>query len=144
MEKTKLARQRTRAIAHLYTAVAKVDGITSLQERLQAPYYARISQRLLDVNEMGTAIKQMIEEEFRFVQSDSAFSDWTPEQHVDEALRILRNQISIGDWGAALAGLQNEEGLESVAAIDGYTIGESRMLSYIQERLRKLRTGEAD
>lgn len=129
---------RTKGEAHLYVAVAKADGIVSMKERARAPYYAQKSQDVFNVLKINKNVRENIKGIVKSVLSDPKYYEWSAEQHLDEAVSLLKMAKEAGDWGAALSVHKNEKGLLEVAFLDGYILKESRFLKEIEKRLKIL------
>jgi hypothetical protein len=138
MNKKQVHDLRSKGEAHLYVGVAKADGFISTKEHARAPYYAQKSQDIFNVLRINKNVREHIKEYVRSLLSDPRFRAWTAEQHLDEAVSLLKQAKDAGDWGAALTIHKNEKGLLEVAFLDGYILKESRFLKEIESRLKIL------
>lgn len=138
MDRDEAVRYRSRGEAHLYVAVAKADGKISEKERAWAPYHARKSQLVMDVLKLNSLVRERIGTDVKEILSDQAFTGWTAERHLQEAVEYLRKAKECGDWAVELAGAKNEAELLELAHIDSYVFKESRFLRTIRDRLREL------
>ncbi|MBD3343924.1 MAG: hypothetical protein GF401_02540 [Chitinivibrionales bacterium] len=130
---------RSKGIAHLYVGVAKSDGVISPNERVRVSYYAKKSQEIMDVFNMNSRVKNLLKGALSEILGDVRLRGWSAHDHLDEAVRLLVKAKKAGDWSTALSGARNEQGLESLALLDGYVFKESRFLKEIKERLKELK-----
>ncbi len=135
MNKNTESEYRSLGEAHLYIAIAKADGIITTKERVRAPYYAQKSQDVFNVLKINKNIKQTIKKHVSMVLLDKKFISWNAEQHLDEAVLLLKNAEKNGDWGVSLSFHKNENGLLEVAFLDGYIYKESKFIKEIEKRL---------
>ncbi len=136
MNRSKAIALHTEGVAHLYVGIAKVDGEVTQAERTGAPFYAQKAQRIMDVMGLGKDIQAKIREAI-----NSAYlrhRDWSPEQHLDEAISLISQAKDAGDWSTELIAARNADSLERVARIDGYIYKESKYLQEIRKRLKEI------
>ncbi|MBD3390986.1 MAG: hypothetical protein GF418_02960 [Chitinivibrionales bacterium] len=139
MNKQKAARYRSIGEAHLYVAVAKADGIISRLERERAGWRAKKSQEVLDILGVNSRVEETIRADVERLLAAPEFESWTADQHLDQAVDLLKQATKLGDWGAPLSAAKHEQGLLSVARLDGYVFKESKFLREIERRLASLR-----
>jgi hypothetical protein len=135
MKKNQGKEYRSLGEAHLYIAVAKADGIITVKERVRAPYYAQKSQDVFNILKINKKVKQTIKEHVTMVLSDPIYLSWSADQHLDEAVSLLKKAEKAGDWGVNLSFHKNEEGLMEVAFLDGYIYKESKFIKKMEKRL---------
>lgn len=123
--------------AHLYVAIAKIDGIVSQNERLFSGIYAKKAQRLYDVLKINSDIALLVQTHLRSIIDDPRYHAWTSDHHYSEAVRLFREAKAKGNWSVALASLKHEHGLLQVAMLDEYTFAESKGVKDIIKRLEK-------
>ena len=76
---------------------------------------------------MQKAIKSII--------ADAHYHDWDTDDHLDEAVTLLKQARDHGNWSVALASLKHERGLLRVAMLDEYVFAESAAVKRILRRL---------
>ncbi len=126
------------AEAHLYVGVAKADGIISQDEFAQIPYYAKKSQRFYDVMRMNKETARLIGGQIREIMLLSEYADWSADDHLDEAVTLLKRACSEGAWHARVSFQKNESGFLESAKIDGYLVKEAQFIKRMQEKLEQL------
>lgn len=138
MDKKEAVKIRSLGEAHLYIAIAKVDGIVTMKERARTPHYAQKSQDVFNVLKINKHVRSNIKKDVNKILSDPKYIKWTAQHHLDCAIAHLKKAKKLGDWGVSLSGHKNEKGLENVALLDGYILKESRFLKKIKEMLKEL------
>ncbi len=138
MNKKQVSELRSLGEAHLYVAVAKIDGIVSMKERARAPYYAQKSQDVFNILKINKNVRKNIKSHVASLLSDQHYQSWSADRHLEEAVSLLKKAKQAGDWGASLTVHKNEKGLLEVAFLDGYILKESRFLKKIERRLREI------
>ncbi len=138
MIKKQTAEQRSLGEAHLYVAIAKADGIITMNERARAPYYALKSQDVFNVLKINRNVRGSIKQHVKDLLANPECAQWPAEKHLDEAVTLLRKAKQAGDWGVGLVVHKNKKGLLEVAFLDGYILKESKFLKEIEKRLQEL------
>ena len=138
MNRKHTAHHRSLGEAHLYVAVAKADGLVSEIERRAAGHWAKKSQQLLDIFGTNQSVSNRIKDDVEGILADAQYHSWSAAQHLDKAVELLAKARDLGDWSAKLSGSRNEDGLLSLAQLDGYVIKESNFLREIKRRLSSL------
>ncbi len=138
MKKQQTAELRSQGEAHLYVAVAKADGVITMNERARAPYYAQKSQDVFNILKINKGVRGSIKKHVQELLANPACVSWSAEKHLDEAVSLLKQAKKAGDWGAGLAVHKNKKGLLKVAFLDGYILKESQFLKEIEKRLLDL------
>jgi len=123
--------------AHLYVAIAKLDGSVSQSERLFSGVHAIKAQRLYDVLKINSDIAERVKKDVISVIDDSSCHAWTSNDHYLEAIRLLREAKAQGNWSVSLASLKHDNGLLQVAMLDEYTFAESKGVKEIIKRMEK-------
>ncbi len=134
--------RRSRAEAHLYVAVLKIDGTISSREFIEASNNARQSQKNLNILNINNALESSIQEFLYEIVRNDQFRAWKWEDHLDFSLSILKELRADGDWSVSFLADKVEDGLKKVAWIDGYDLHESEAVVRIIEELRKLKNQE--
>lgn len=121
----------TLAEAHLYVGIAKADGVVSQDEYAQIPYYATKSQRFYDMMKMNKETASRIGPAIRELLCNKEIQKWNSDEHLAEAVKLLRSARDKGFWQAQVTYQKNEEGFLEAAKIGGYVIKESRFIEKI-------------
>ena len=127
--------------AHLYVAIAKIDGIVSKAERIFSGVHAVKSQRLYDVLDLNSDIALRVRNDIADILNDARFHSWTSNDHTDEAIRLLKDAGSLGNWSVSLTPLKHEHYLLQVAMLDEYTFVESRAVKELLKKLERELSG---
>ncbi|MBN1308258.1 MAG: hypothetical protein JXA18_10100 [Chitinispirillaceae bacterium] len=126
---------QSRGEAHLYIAIAKADGILSKKERAVIGVYAAHAQKLYDVLNINSDIAKQVKKAIKTIIADAQYYDWNTDDHLDEAIALLKQARDHGNWSVALASLKHEHGLLQVAMLDEYVFAESAAVKKILRRL---------
>lgn len=138
MDNNKTVELQSVGEAHLYVAVAKADGVISDLERIRIPYYAQKSQKQFNVMKINDKINKTIKHHIASIISSAKYSSWSADQHLDEAVNLLKKAKKTGNWGVSLSIHKNENGLLQVALLDGYIVKESRFLKKVERLLNQI------
>ena len=138
MDNARASVLRSLGEAHLYVAVAKVDGIISQKEHARAPFYAQKSQEVFDILKINQNVSRRIKTDVKKILSNQEYIDWSEKQHLDKAISFLKRAREMGDWGVKLTFHKNEDGLMQVAFLDGYILKESKFIREIEKRLKEI------
>ncbi|MBN1577559.1 MAG: hypothetical protein JW913_13455 [Chitinispirillaceae bacterium] len=136
MKKEAVALQ-SRAEAHLYIAVAKADGIISKKEHATIGLYAAKAQKLYDVLDINSDIAKQVQKVIKMILDDARFNSWSTDDHVNEAVSLLKEARDRGNWSVSLASLKHQHGLLQVALLDDYIFAESAAVKKILRRLER-------
>ena len=128
---------QSRAEAHLYVAIAKADGILSKKERAVIGIYAAHAQKLYDVLAINSDIAKQVQKAIKKIVSDDQYRGWNTDDHLEEAVSLLKQARDHGNWSVALASLKHERGLLQVAMLDEYVFAESAAIKKILRRLER-------
>lgn len=126
------------AEAHLYTGVAKADGVIDRQEFAQIPYYAEKSQRFFDMMKMNDQTADRIGGEIRAIMSAPEYRDWTSYDHLNHAIKLISSAKEEGLWQTQVVFTKNEAGFTSAAKIGGYVVKEAKFINAMEEMLEDL------
>ena len=140
--KLQVVELQSRAEAHLYIAIAKVDGILSRKERARIGRIAANAQKLYDVLDINSEIAVKVREDVRKIINDPAFNSWKTDDHYKEAVSLLRKAREQGNWSVSLAHLKHENGLLQVALLDEYIFAESVAVKDILRKLEEEFSGD--
>ena len=133
---------QSRAEAHLYIAIAKVDGIISRKERAGIGRFAANAQKLYDVLDINSEIAVKVRQDIREIIADPVFGSWKTEDHYNEAVSLLRKARAQGNWSVSLVHLKHEHGLLQVALLDEYIFAESAAVKDILRKLEEEFSGD--
>ncbi|MBN1575510.1 MAG: hypothetical protein JW913_03105 [Chitinispirillaceae bacterium] len=137
MTKDETVALQSRAEAHLYIAVAKADGIISRKEHATIGLYAAKAQKLYDVLDINSDIAKQVRKVIKKILADARFNSWSTDDHVNEAVSLLKEARDRGNWSVSLASLKHERGLLQVALLDEYVFVESAVIKKIHRRLER-------
>lgn len=129
----------TLAEAHLYTGIAKADGLISELEFAQIPFYAEKSHKFYEKMNLSSSTVSRISNAIRSVMVDPVFRSLTPAAHLEKACDILRVVVKQGGgWDVRIAFNKNEQGFTDSAKIDGYVIKEANFIHLIEKKIAEL------
>lgn len=140
IEKEAVVKLQSLGEAHLYVAIAKIDGIVSKTERTFTGAHAVKSQKLYDVLKINSDIAQRVQNDIQKILNNPQYHAWNTNNHYEKALQLFKEAKAHGNWSVSLASLKHENGLLQVAMLDEYTFAESKAVkNIIQSLYRDLR-----
>jgi hypothetical protein len=131
-------RLRSLGEAHCFVAIVKADGEVTRRERARAGYHASRSQRKFSLFKDNEELARAVVDDISSILKDPAYSGWSADQHLDEAVTVLKRACEAGSRGVDITADKLEAELFELAYLDGYDFRESSFVKTAVSRLREL------